>query len=81
MLRMLSEETRGNLNQIVQSAGSLQHRRRRNYRNDDEHHVDRHFAWLQTEDKHQDKDTQHAVDAQSDTTRPCPDKYQGKHNQ
>ena len=77
---MLPQEPCRLVHHIVQSAGSLQRCRGRNDADDDEHHVDGNGSRLKSKDEYQDKDTHHAVDAQSDATHLGSDKYHSQYN-
>ena len=80
MGRVLAQEFGCQTYKIVQPACRLCRSRSRDYRHDDEHHVDRQVAGLHPETEHKDEDTHHAVDPESNAadTRTFEDK--GQHN-
>ena len=62
--------------EIVQTSGGLQGGCRRDYRHDDEHHVDGQMAGLESEDENEDEHTYHAIDAESYAARAGALEYQ-----
>ena len=63
---MLAQELGRQTYEIVQTASCLQCSGSRDDRHDDEHHVDRQIAGLQSEDEHKYEHAYHPVDTESD---------------
>ena len=80
MRRVLAQESGSQTHKVVQTAGSLQCGCCRDYRHDDEHHIDRQIARLQTETEHKDEHAHHAVDAESDAADTCTFEYESQYN-
>ena len=72
------EEAFGYLNHIVQTACGLQGGGGCDDADDDEHDVNGDAARLQSKHEHQNKDTDHAVDAQSYAANLGSDEYHGQ---
>ena len=81
MVRMLAEEFGSQSHQIVKSAGSLQRGRGGDDTHDDEHHVERDIAGLQSEYEDEDEYAYHTVDTETDTPHARTDKNQCKNNE
>lgn len=81
MVRMLAEEFGSQSHQIVESAGSLQRGRGGDDAHDDEHHVERDIAGLESEDEDENEYAYHTVDTETDTSHAGTDENQCQYNE
>lgn len=71
-----AQEPGGESYEIVQTSGGFQGGCRRDYRHDDEHHVDGQVAGFHSEDEDENENAYHTVNAESDAAYSRSFKYQ-----